>query len=111
MNSSSGLPLSQAKVRSIDFSISIRYSHIILTTGRKQDSLSQIRVERGDHVYHATSTHQLMFIKGTSINLWTEGTYEPHEIAQINKTKKKKLWVMGTKLYGRRTKIAMRRAM
>jgi hypothetical protein len=52
-----------------------------------------------------------MFIKGTSINLWTEGTYEPHEIAQINKTENKELWVMGTKMYGRRTKIAMRRAM
>jgi hypothetical protein len=27
-----------------------------------------------------------MFIKGTSINLLIEGTCEPHEIAQINKT-------------------------
>jgi hypothetical protein len=27
-----------------------------------------------------------MFITATSINLLIEGTYEPHEIAQINKT-------------------------
>jgi hypothetical protein len=57
---------------------------------------------------HAESTHKLMFIKGTSINLWTEGTYEPHEIAQINKTENKEVWVMGAKMYGRRTKTAMR---
>jgi hypothetical protein len=52
-----------------------------------------------------------MFIKGISINLWAEGTSEPHEIAQINKTENKERSVMGAKMNGRRAKTAMRRAM
>jgi hypothetical protein len=52
-----------------------------------------------------------MFIKGASISLSIEGTYEPHEIAQVNKTENKELLVMGVKMYGHRSKPVMRRAM